>query len=173
MGKLASPNSAVWWVPLAGLTTPESPKATEINAGTLIIPAMETGYTLGFTDSDTDNSKTAIEEGNTETPTLRNYEAKFTLFKDEIGSGTQDAPENATIFTDAYDLFKVAYTEGWLVHRTGRKYNVAAAAGHKVSVFKVKNDHVRIMEGDAVTPIKVEVEFLTQGFALPNLTCQA
>lgn len=173
MGKLASPNSGVWWVPLAGLTTPTFPKATEINAGTRISPAMETGYTLGFTDSDTDNSKHVEQEGNSETPTLRNYEAKFNLFKDEVGSGTQDAPENSTIFTTAYNLFKVPYTEGYLIHRIGRKGSVPVAAGHKVSVFKVKNDYVRIIEGDAVTPIKVEVEFLTQGFALPNVACQA
>lgn len=173
MGKLASPNSAIWWVPVAGLTTPESPKATEINAGTLIIPAIEAGYTLGFTDSDSDNSKTAIQEGNSETPTLRNYEAKFNLFLDELGNGTQDAPQNATVFTAALALFRTPWTEGYLIHRIGRKYNVPVAAGHKVSIFKVKNDFLRVIEGDAVTPIKVEVEFLSQGFALPNVTVQA
>ena len=173
MGKLASPNSGVWWVPAAGLTDPYNPSAAQINAGTRISPAMETGYTLGFTDSDTDNSKTVEDEGNVETPTLRNYEAKFSLFLDEVGNGTQDAPENATAFTAAFDLFKTPYVEGYLIHRIGRKGNVPVAAGHLVSVFKVKNDHHRVIEGDAVTPIKVEVEFLTQGLALPNVVCAA
>jgi hypothetical protein len=168
--KMVNPNTRIDWIPLAGLTSGSSPTAVQLNAGTRISAAITTGYTIKFNDSDTDPSKTVEDEGNVETPTLKNYEAKFSLFKDELGSGTQDAPENATAFTTAVNLFKVPYVEGWLVTRYGRKASVAYAAGHKVSTFRVKSDYPRTVEGDAGNPILVEVEFLPQGEAYPNVT---
>ena len=172
--KMVSPNRVrVDWIPLAGLTTPANPKATELNAGTRISPALETGYTLKFTDSKTDASKTVEDEGNVETPTLKNYEGKLTFFQDEVGAGTQDAPENATAFTAVVALFKVAYVDGWLVKRVGRASNVPYAATHQVSVYKFKNDQYRTLEGEPGDPTRIEVEFLKQGEAYYNVLCAA
>lgn len=172
--KMVSPNNVrVDWIPLAGLSTPSSPKAAELNAGTRISPALETGYTLKFGDSKTDSSKTIEDQGNVETPTLRNYEGKLTFFQDEVGTGTQDAPENATAFTDVVALFKTPYVDGWLVKRVGYKASVPYAAAQKVSVFKFKNDVARQLEGEPGTPTRMEVEFLKQGEAYPNVAVQA
>lgn len=172
--KMVSPNRVrIDWIPLAGLTTPSAPKATELNLGTNISGAIETGYTLKFTDSKTDASKTIIQEGNSETPTLKNYEGKLTFFEDEVGAGTQDAPENATIFSTVVALFKVAYVDGWLVKRVGRKADVDYAATHVVSVYKFKNDVYRTLEGEPGDPTRIEVEFLKQGEAYYNVTCVA
>lgn len=172
--KMVSPNNTrVDWIPLAGLTTPGAPKATELNAGTRISAALETGYTLKMTDSKTDSSKTVEDEGNVETPTLKNYEGKLTFFQDEVGSGTQDAPENATAFTAVVALFKVAYVDGWLVKRVGYASSVPYAALQKVHVFKFKNDTYRQLEGEPGTPTRVEVEFLKQGEAYYNVACVA
>lgn len=173
MGKLMSPNTRIDWVPVAGLTTPAAPKATELNAGTRISPAVETGYSLKFNDSDVDNSKTIEDEGNVETPTLANYEGNLTFFKDELGTGTQDAPVPATVFTAANALFKVAKVEGWLVSRHGKKGSVPYAALDVVSTFRFISDYPRTLEGDAGNPIRTQVEFLPQGEAYANVTCVA
>jgi len=172
--KMVSPNRVrIDWIPLAGLTTPANPKASELNLGTNISGAVETGYTLKMTDSKTDPSKTIIEEGNSETPTLMNYEGKLTFFEDEVGSGTQEAPEDATIFTEVVSLFKVAYVDGWLVKRVGRPSALDYAAGHIVSVYKFKNDQYRTLEGEPGDPTRIEVEFLKQGEAYYNVLCVA
>jgi len=172
--KMVSPNNVrIDWIPVAGLTTPSVPKATELNAGQRISGALETGYTLKFTDSKTDPSKTIEDEGNVEAPTLKNYEGKLTFFQDEVGSGTQDAPEGATIFTTVVALFKVAYVEGWLVKRVGYAAATAYAAAQKVSVFRFKNDTYRTLEGEAGDPTRIEVEFLKQGEAYYNVATQA
>jgi hypothetical protein len=171
--KMVNPNTRIDWIPVAGLTTPSVPKASELNLGTRISGALETGYTLKFSDSDTDPSKTVEDEGNVETPTLKNYEGKLTFFQDDIGTGTQDAPLPATVFTTVNDLFKVAYVEGWLVSRYGRKAAVPYAALDKVSVFRFKNDVRRHMEGEPGTPTRIEVEFFPQGEAYPNVVCVA
>jgi hypothetical protein len=169
--KMVNPNTRIDWIPVAGLTTPSAPKATELNLGTRISGALETGYTLKFSDSETDASKTVEDEGNVETPTLKNYEAKLTFFLDEVGTGTQDVPVPLTVFTTATDLFKVPYVEGWLVSRYGRKATVPYAATHVVSVFRVKNDYSRVLEGEPGNPTRVEVEFFPQGEAYPNVVC--
>jgi hypothetical protein len=169
--KMVNPNTRIDWIPVAGLTTPSAPKATELNAGTRISGALETGYTLKFSDSETDSSKTVEDEGNVETPTLKNYEAKLTFFQDDIGTGTQDAPVPLSIFTTALNLFSVPYVEGWLVSRYGRKAAVAYAATHVVSVYRFKSDYPRFLEGEPGNPTRVEVEFFPQGEAYPNVVC--
>ncbi|WP_346924990.1 hypothetical protein [uncultured Arthrobacter sp.] len=268
--KMVNPNTRIDWIPVAGLTTPSAPKATELNAGTRISGALETGYTLKFSDSETDASKTVEDEGNVETPTLKNYEGKLTFFQDDVGSGTA-APSitlgatattggtfaagtyywvvaatsasgdsltsnevsatvaangtqvldwtavtgatgykvyrgssaggqnvlvttlgavatytdtgaagtagsptyRTSIFTTATDLFKVPYVEGWLVSRYGRKATVAYAAQDKVSVFRMKNDFPRFLDGEPGNPTRVEVEFFPQGEAFANVVAVA
>lgn len=171
--KMVNPNIGVWWIPLAGLSSGSAPSAAQINAGTRISGAMTTGYTITFKDSDVDKSRTIEDEGNVDTPTLKNYEGKLSLFKDEIGTGTQDAPVPSTVFTTAVALFQVPYVEGWLVTRYGYKAVVPVAAGHKVSTFRFQNDQPITVESNAGTPIMVEVGFLPQGEAYPNVTCVA
>jgi hypothetical protein len=174
MGKMMPPNTRIDWVPLAGLTTPGTPKVSDITTnGTNLSAAIETGYKLGATDSDVDNSKTIADEGNSETPTLGNYEAMLTFFKDELGTGTNAAPVPATIFTTAFNLFKTAYVEGWLVKRYGKKQNVALAVGDILSVFRVSSDHVREREGDKGNPVRFEVEFAQGGEMYLNRTAVA
>lgn len=173
MGKMMPPNVRIDWVPVAGLTTPGAPKATELNAGTNVSAAIETGYKLGATDSDVDNSRTIVDEGMVDTPTLGNYEAMLTIFKDEIGTGTNIAPIPATVFTTVFNLFKTAKVEGWLVKRYGKLNSVAYAAGDVVSVFRVTNDHFRERDGEKAAPTRVEIEFAQAGEMYLNKTCVA
>lgn len=160
MAKMMSPNTTIWWVPLAGITNYLAPTAVQVNAGTNISAAIVTGYTLAATDSDTDDSKTIVDEGNVTTPTFGNYEASLSFFRDGIG-------DTATIFTTAYNLFKAGRVEGWLVSRHGYKSTTTAAATQLVSVFRVFSDYAQDVEGDGGAPIQFTVPFKPQGqFAL-------
>lgn len=166
MAKMMSPNTTIWWVPLAGIANHLVPKATELTAGTNISAAIVTGYTLGATDSDTDDSKTIVDEGNVTTPTFGNYEANISFFREGVG----DTP---TIFTTAFDLFKDGRVEGWLVSRHGYKSTVAAAATQLVSVFRVYSDYAQDIEGDSGAPIQFTVPFKPQGQMAINVALAA
>jgi hypothetical protein len=173
MPKMMPPNVKIVWVPVAGLTTPAAPKATELVAGTDLSLAIETGYKLGPMDSDVDNSKTIADEGNSDTPTMGKYEGMLTLFRDDVGSGTNVVPTPSTVFTTAFNLFKSAKVEGWLVKRLGKKQAVAFAAGDVVSAFRFISDYPREVEGTKMAPNRVEVEFFQQGSQFLNVTCVA
>lgn len=156
MAKMMSPNTTIWWVPLAGIANYLAPTAAEITAGINISAAIVTGYTLAATDSDTDDSKTIVDEGNVQTPTFGNYEASLSFFRDAEGDAS-------TVFTTANDLFSAGRVEGWLVSRQGFKSTVAAAATQLVSVFRVMSDYHQTVEGDGGSPIQTTVPFKPQG----------
>lgn len=162
MAKLMSPNTTIWWVPLAGVANYLSPTAAEVTAGSNLSAAIVTGYTLGATDSDTDDSKTIVDEGNVQTPTFGNYEASLSFYRDGIG----DTP---TIFSTAYNLFKTGRVEGWLVSRHGYKATVAATAAQLVSIFRVYSDFGQDIEGDGGAPIQFTVPFKPQGQFAVNI----
>lgn len=166
MEKMMSPNTTITFIPLAGLTTPDAPKATELNAGTNLSCAIVTGYTLNATASDTDDSKTICDEGNVQTRTLGNYEANISFFRDPVGA----AP---TVFSTAYDLFKTSRVEGWLVSRQGKKSTEPFAVGDIVSVYKVMNDSSMDETSDKGTPIRFTVPFLQRGEFFVNVDVAA
>jgi hypothetical protein len=164
---MMSPNTRIDWYPENGFADPENPTIAELNAGTNISCAIVTGYTLNFTDSDTDDSKTICDEGNVQNRGFANYEASLSFFRDAVG----DAP---TVFTTARNLFKTQeHITGFLVSRQGYKSAIAYAAGQHVNVFKVMSDFARDEEGDGGTPIQFTVPFLQQGLAYPNVEVTA
>lgn len=169
MPKMMSPNTTIWWVPLAGIVAPSAVKATEINAGTNISAAIVTGFTLGATASDKDSSRTIADEGDSDTPTFDNFDGKLTFFRDEIGSGTQQAPQNSTVFTTALNLFKAGRVEGYLVSRQGKKQSAACAVGDVVSTYHFISDYALEKEGQGGGPMQVEVTFLPQGDCFLNI----
>lgn len=173
MKKMMSPNTRIDWIPVAGLTGLPVLKATQLNAGQNISAAIVKGFTLGATDSGVDTSSTIVDEGTVETQTDENYEGKLNFFRDAIGTGTQLAPEAATAFTTAFNLFKAPHTEGYLVSRHGKKATEPYAAGDVVSVFRFKNDHLKELEGDDSGPMQIEVEFFPQGEMVLNRTVVA
>lgn len=166
MAKLMSPNTTIWWVPLAGIANYLAPKISEITAGVNLSAAIVTGYTLAATDSDTDDSKTIVDEGNVATPTFGNYEANISFFRDGIG----DTP---TVFTTAVALFTGGRVEGWLISRHGYKSTVAPLTTHLVSVFRVTSDFYQDVEGDGGAPIQVTVPFRPQGQMALNVNVAA
>lgn len=161
MAKMMSPNSTIWWVPLAGFANYLTPTVAEVNAGINISAGIVTGFTLGATDSDNDNSKTIVDEGNVSTPTFGNYEASLSFFRDATGDA-------ATVFTTATALFTGGRVEGWLVSRHGYKANTTAATTQLVSIFGVISDFYQDVEGDGGSPIQITVPFKPTGKMVLN-----
>ena len=161
MAKMMSPNTTIWWIPLAGIANYLSPTVAEINAGINISAGIVTGFTLGATDSDTDDSKTIVDEGNVSTPTFGNYEASLSFFRDATGDA-------ATVFTTATALFTGGRVEGWLVSRHGYKSTIVAATTQLVSVYGVISDFYQDVEGDGGSPIQITVPFKPTGKMVLN-----
>lgn len=159
--KMMAPNSTVVWIPLAGVADPSALTAAEVLAGTNLSPAIVTGYTLGSTKSDVDNSKDITQEGDVETPTFGNYEGNLTFFRSDLVNVT-------AAYKAAYDLFKVGRSEGYLVHRIGYKNSVPVAAGQKASIYSFTADYARDIEGDGGAPVQFNVPFMPLGFKRLN-----
>lgn len=172
MPKMLSPNTTIWWVPNEGLThtdelfkvttyTGASAKAVDISC------AIAAGMTLGATDSDTDDSRSICDSGNAKTPTVSNYEASLTFFREAIAKG-QKAAGNVSVYDKAYQLFKRGVldglNEGFLVQRIGFRQWIPVEAGMEISVFKVVADNPKDELGDGDKPIQFTVPFLPQGY---------
>lgn len=166
MAKMMSPNTTILWVPLGGIVDPDAPTVAELEAGINISAAIVTGYTLGATDSDTDESKTIVDEGNVKTPTFGNYAGSLTLFRDGVG----DTP---TVFTTAYNLFKDGRVEGYLVSRQGYKATAPFEAGQLVSAYRFISDFQQDIEGDKGAPIQATIPFRPQGVMAINVPVAA
>lgn len=166
MAKMMSPNTRIDWYPENGFANASAPTVLELNAGTNISCAITTGFTLGFTDSDTDDSKSICDEANVQNRGFDNYEASLSFFRAPIGA--TDAESLA--YEAARSLFKAQdRVTGWLVIRQGYKSGVAYADGQHVSIFKVMSDYARDESGDGGAPILFTVPFLQQGEGHPNI----
>lgn len=159
--KLLAPNTTIWWIPTAGLANPAAPTAALINAGTNISCAIVTGYSLNFTDSDTDDTKSICDNANVQTPTNDNYEANLTLFRSDLVVPT-------ALLASVFTLFKKAGAQGYLVRRIGKPNAAAAAIGDVVQVFGVESDLPQVVESDNNGPIQMTVPFIPTGAAYNN-----
>lgn len=172
MPKMLPPGETIWWVPKEHAATADdllkaatlyteggSAKAVNISC------AIAAGYTLGATESDTDDTRTICDVGNVQTPTIGNYEASITFFREALNQdGT--TPET-TPAGKAWKLFKNGIqdgaVEGWLVKRIGFKHDKPVATGHELSAFLVIPDNPQDVTGDGTTPIQFTVSFMPQG----------
>ena len=162
MGKMMSPNTRIDWYPENGFADPSKPTVAELNAGTNISCAIQTGYTLGFTDSDTDDSKTICDEGNVQNRGFANYEASLSAFRDPLSA-------NPTVFTTFRNIFKDGRVTGWLVSRQGKKSAEPFVVADYISIFKVTSDYMQETAGDSGGPVSVTVPFGQQGVAYANI----
>lgn len=172
MAKMLSPNTTIWWIPADAITNMDDLfKATTYTGGTAkavdISCAIAAGMTLGATDSDTDDSRSICDSGNAKTPTVSNYEASLTFFREEIAKG-QKAAGNISVYDKAFQLFKRGtldgLKEGYLVQRIGFRQGTPVEAGMELSVFKVVPDNPKDELGDGDKPIQFTVPFLAQGY---------
>lgn len=163
MAKLMNPNTTIWWVPEEGVVDATAITPEELTAGKNLSAAVVTGFTLNPTDSDTDDSRSIVDEGNVENPTWDNYEANLTFFRSDKKTGDTALSDNDQAMLDAYGLFKNKGARGWLVRRIGKKYNVAPTAGDIYSAFLVLSDNPQDVAGGDEGPIQMTVPFFQQG----------
>ena len=156
MSKMMNPNTTIWWIPFAGVADIDNITTAEINAGINLSAAIATGFTLAAADSDTDDSKSIVDEANVQTRTFGNYEGTLPFFR-------SDKVNVTAVYDTAYNTFKAGRIEGYLVSRYGKKATQPAAVGDTVSVFHFINDLGRTLEDDGGAPIKYEVPFRPQG----------
>lgn len=158
--KMLPPNVSVWWVPsVDGIEDVNSPTAEEVNAGVDISCAITVdGFTLGWTDRDTDDSRSLCDTDNVENPTAKNVEADLTFFLDA------DFADNESVYNQAMELFETPLQRGYLVQRIGKNPNSEplAASGDRVTVFDVLSGDPNI-ENDGSAPVRMQVRFYPQG----------
>lgn len=154
--KMLSPSTTLWWIPTVGVVNPQAPTSAEVNAAVNISCAVMTGYTLNFTDPDTDDSKSICDVGNVKNPTFENYEGSLTFFRSAIGNPT-------AVFTSAFGLFKKAGARGYIARRLGKPNTAAAAVGDTLTLFGFESDVPTDQESDSGGPIQLTVKYLPQG----------
>lgn len=170
MPKMMPPSTSIWWVPASGVTDPDVDlfkPSLYTGSGTAVdlTCAVVTGYTLNPTDSDTDDTRSICDEGNVQTPTVQNFEASMTFFREKMDSEAS----GDSVYDKAFNLFKTgiqdgSFIDGYLVERIGYRKDVPVAAGHVLSAYHVIADNPRNEIGDGSTPIQFTVPFLPQGW---------
>lgn len=160
--KMLPPNISVYWVPIPeGIDNVNAPTAEEINAGTDISCAITVdNYTLGWTDRDTDDSRSLCDVDNVENPTSKNVEADLTFFLDA------DFEDNTSVFNEVMELFRTPLQPGFLVQRLGKNPNSEpeVANGDEVTVFQVLSGDPNI-ENDGDAPVRMQIRFYPQGLS--------
>ena len=164
MGKMMSPNTRIDWIDdsntvlVATVATPydpANPRVGHFSDATNISCAIESGYKLNPTKSDTNNKKSICEDANVETPVRYNYEGDLTFFREG------DLADTTSPFAIAFAFFGTARKTGWLVRRTGMRSTVATAIGHVVDSFKFISDFPKdVIDNDL---IEFSAKFHPQG----------
>lgn len=161
--RLMPANITIWAVYPEGIADINAIKASELNAAAFsfnISCAIEDGYTLNQTASDTDDARTICDEGEVSNPTFFNYEASLDGFR---------APTitEAGVFNLFYRLFKHKGVPFILVKRIGYKNNETAAAGQLYSAYGVETDNPVDLVDD-VTNILLGARFKPTGVLAIN-----
>lgn len=145
------------WIPgVAGLTTPNGPKLTELSAAAAkhISPYVVTTTSVNPTSSDTVSERAVTDVSNAVVPTIGNYEGALTLFRDYT-DGEPSAVDLAGTFTSR--------AVGWIVRRLGKPAATALAVGDVVDVFLFMVDAVAKTGGQGEGYLKLNVTLLQQG----------
>ena len=177
--KMMSPNTTVWWFDYTALTTPASPKITEMTAamasavqgsmGMNLSAAIVAGYTLNPADSDTDNTQAIIDTGAAQSRAAANYEANITFFRERT-----PLTNTASEYLKAYQMFRTKGRMGWLVRRLGKLYTVAPTVGDSVEVYQFLTDQPRsTAPSTSGGPTQFTVPFLKQGTLYTYVPLQA
>ena len=172
MAKLMAPNIRIDWYPEGHFADPENPTLGELNSGYNLSPAIVTGYTLDFTDTDTVDVATIYDNQTSELFTHSSYEANLQFFLAPRGSSSA----NESSYRLAEELFyHNQFAKGYLVKRFGYKWDVKYHVNHKVDIFYVQATIPKVVSEEN-SPVLLEVMFLPLGEAvsgtgvmIPNL----
>lgn len=169
--KMQGQKTTLWWMTSDATAAVDLPGAlslakitTDIAATKFVnlTDAVVAGYTLNATDSDTDDTASVGDVGNTKNRGLYNYEASFQFFREADTAGNP-----TSVYTTALGLFKVKGAQGYWVRRIGYPKTTALAVGHKLSVFSVLSFSPKTIDSAKGKPIFIEVKFGQQGYMKP------
>ena len=172
MAKLMAPNIRIDWYPEGHFADPENPTLGELNSGYNLSPAIVTGFTLDFTDTNTVDAATIYDKQTSELFTHSSYEANLQFFLAPRGSNAA----NEDSYRMAEELFyHNQLAKGYLVKRFGYKWDVKYHVNHKVDIFYVQATIPKVVSEEN-SPVLLEVMFLPLGEAvsgtgvmIPNL----
>ena len=172
MAKLMAPNIRIDWYPEGHFADPENPTLGELNSGYNLSPAIVTGYTLDFTDTDTVDVATIYDNQTSELFTHSSYEANLQFFLAPRGSSSA----NESSYRMAEELFyHNQLAKGYLAKRFGYKWDVKYHVNHKADIFYVQATIPKVVSEEN-SPVLLEVMFLPLGEAvsgtgvmIPNL----
>lgn len=136
--------------------------ARTLTAGVVnISPAVSDDYTLGLTDSQSDNSLSVVDNANVITPTYNNYQASFDGFRDVNIAAS-------SVYNDFKTLFQKPDIKYYLIKRIGKTHDAAFVPGDIISVFGVTTDFGVDVYSDGGM-IRMGARFLTTGEVVVNL----
>ena len=156
--KVLRGSTSIWAFRPEAFANPALPTTTELNNttyGTDISCSVEDAYTLNLTDSDTDDSLSVCDTGQSQTPTSANYEVSLDLFADENSVATG-------VFNKARDLFRKKGNDYYIVKRLNIAQGTAAAVGHVIYIYKVRTDNMQLLT-DRGEAVKYGARFKPQG----------
>ena len=154
--QVSNGNVTVWWV--TSIANPAAPTAAEINAGLNLSEAIAwNNFELGSSGSDDVDDRAITDVGNAISRGFPDFSATLDFFREA------NAADSASIYQQAFELFKESGILGYLVVRYGQAApDTVAVAGQIVSDYYFVTDYVADdTEGD--DSVKFEVSFLPQG----------
>ena len=172
MAKLMAPNIRIDWYPEGHFADPENPTLGELNSGYNLSPAIVTGFTLDFTDTNTVDAATIYDKQTSELFTHSSYEANLQFF---LAPRLSNAANEGS-YRMAEELFyHNQLAKGYLAKRFGYKWDVKYHVNHKVDIFYVQATIPKVVSEEN-SPVLLEVMFLPLGEAvsgtgvmIPNL----
>ena len=167
-----APNIRIDWYPEGHFADPENPTLGELNSGYNLSPAIVTGFTLDFTDTNTVDAATIYDKQTSELFTHSSYEANLQFF---LAPRLSNAANEGS-YRMAEELFyHNQLAKGYLAKRFGYKWDVKYHVNHKVDIFYVQATIPKVVSEEN-SPVLLEVMFLPLGEAvsgtgvmIPNL----
>ena len=166
--KVLRGSTSIWAFRPEAFANPALPTAAEMNSviyGTDISCAVEDAYTLNLTDSDTDDSLSVCDTGQSQTPTSANYEASLDLFADESSTASG-------VFNKARDLFRKKGNDYYLLKRLNIAQGTTVAIGQVLYIYKVRTDNIQLLT-DRGEAVKYGARFKPQGEAYSDVVVAA
>ena len=166
--KMLRPNVGIYVATSDAFSDWSAPTLTEITDATKVFnisPAVTDDYTLNQTESDSDDSLAIVDNADVSTPTYFNYEASLDCFRDENLAAD-------SVYNKAYDLFKTADVEYFLIKRVGKAHDADFAEGDEISIYGVRTDFPIDLVGDGEM-VRMGARFLVTGKVAINIAVAA
>lgn len=153
---------SVWWVPSNGFEDIRKPSAAEINAGVPLSNAISwQDYSLGNTESDSEDDRSLMDRGNATTRGAAQFAATLSFFR----PFNEDVDDPTNDYAKAFAAFREPRVFGYLVVRllqNTKHTQDPVEAGQWVSIYRFMADSFQDdTEGD--DSVKYTINFLPQG----------